>query len=112
GLEPERAVEDGFEPAVADIDGLGLPLRSAVDDEVVPELAVLIDAVDKGELDVEHFAAPILARLEQAVLAGAAGAQAGGDRPDRPVGDELEIPRRWAVGGVKGHRGTSSRVGR
>src|SRR5262249_50200988 len=101
-LEPERRVKDGLEPAVADIDGLGLSVGGADDDEVLPELAGLIEPVDKSELGVEHLAATVFAAFKQATFAGAAGAKVHNDGRDRPVRDELDIPRRWGSRVVKG----------
>src|SRR5262249_52081554 len=108
GLEPERAIEDRLEPAVADIDSLGMPVGGAFDDKVFPELTVFIEAINDGELAVEHLAAAVLAALEQATLAGAAGAKMGAERRDRAVRDKLDIPRRRSRRVVKGWHGFAS----
>src|SRR5262249_16062290 len=86
GLEPERRVKDGLDPAVAEIDGLGLSVVGSDDDEGLGELRGLIEPVDNGELGVEHLAATVFAAFEQAAFAGAAGAKVHADGCDRPVG--------------------------
>src|SRR5213075_2306856 len=83
---------------------LGVLVGGADDDEIFPELAGLIEPIEDGELGVEHFAATIFAALEQATFTDAAGAKVHEDRRDRPVRDQLDVPRRWGVRVVKGHR--------
>src|SRR5262249_6300052 len=59
GHETERAVEDGLEHAEIAGSHLLLALGRAGVEQVVPELAILVGAIENGELKVEHLALPV-----------------------------------------------------
>src|SRR5262245_25615619 len=79
-VETQGGVEDGLDPAAADLDGLGV--IDTLDDPILKDLSLCELAVEQGDFERQHLAAAVLGALERSVFARAAALNvqaAGGD---------------------------------
>ena len=100
-IQAQGGVEDGLDPAVANLDGLGV--IGAFDDPIFPKLSLCEFAVDHDEFECQHLAAAVFAALEHAVFARTAALNVQAQGGDGVRRDELEVPRWRGVGVVVGH---------
>ena len=86
-----------------DFGSLGVAVGRAAEDQVLPEFALHVRAVDDHEFEVEHFAGAVLAAFEQPALAGSAGADRELHGRNRVVRNEFDTPLFGGVGVVVSH---------
>src|SRR5262249_26977616 len=55
GFKTERAIENGLQRTLIDLDGLGVALGGARQNPVFPKFPALVRSIEDGEFDVEHF---------------------------------------------------------
>jgi hypothetical protein len=99
-VQAQSGVEDGLDPAVADLDSLGMV--DAPQDPIFPEPTLGKFAVDYDEFERQHLAAAVPGALEHPVFACAAALNvqaAGGDGVRRD-----EVPLWRGIGVVIRHR--------
>jgi hypothetical protein len=95
--------EDRPQLAAGDLRGFGVAVSAPADDQVLPELALGVRAVDDYELGVDHLATAVLAAFEQPAFAGSAGADRELHRRNGVGRYEFGTPLFGGIGVVKSH---------
>src|SRR5262249_18418728 len=88
-LESERRVENGPQPAAADLARLGMAVRGAFQQHVFEELAPLMRAIGESEFADEHFSVALRRARQHAVLADSTGTDVKDERCDGVARDQL-----------------------